>query len=164
MMHLIYALLAAGTALTNSVTHTVLASYELPANHLQPGKVYRLQAAAIATATNSTDTLRVRLLVGPATLTGTLVWDGTAIDVADNDKIALDLTFTVRNVGSAAIVIVTGLCTIEGAEGTVTARLAFEQLSLDSTVAQKIELTGLWSVASASNSCRADQFVLTELV
>jgi len=43
-MRLLYTLLAAGTALTNSTTETVLGSYEIPANGLQAGKVYTLGA------------------------------------------------------------------------------------------------------------------------
>lgn len=162
-MNLIYALIAAGTALTNSTAETVMASYELPANHFQVGKVYHLHGAVITTATNSTDTFAGNVRVGPTTLTGTVVAAAAATDVADNNKVVYDLYFTVRNIGAASIVIVTGYCTVPGAEGTATMRVAFESLSLDSRVAQKIELTGTWSVASASNSARADAFILREL-
>lgn len=164
MRSLIYALVAAGTAFTNSTDETVLASYDLPANHFQAGKVYHLHGAVIATSTNSTDTLTVNVRVGPTTLTGTIVCTSGAVDVANNDKVIVDLYLTVRNIGSASVVIVTGYCSTAGAEGTATMRVAFESLSLDSRVAQKIELTGDWSVASASNSCRADAFLLEEQV
>ncbi len=164
MISLIYALIAAGTAFTNSTTETVLASYELPANHMQAGKVYHLHTAVFATATNSTDTLTVAVRVGPTTLTGTVVATTGAVDVADNNVVVIDLYMTVRNIGSASVVIVSGIGTILGAEGTATGRAVFESLSLDSEVAQLIEVTGDWSVASASNSCRADAFILTEIV
>ena len=163
-MRLLYTLLAAGTALTNSTTETVLGSYEIPANGLQAGKVYTLSGAVVATATNSTDTLRIRVRVGPTTLTGTVVGDSGAVDVANGDVVAWTLTATVRNTGSASVVVVSGYCSAPGAEGTATARVAFESLSLDSAVAQKIEATGVWSVANAGNSCRCDSFIVSEAV
>jgi hypothetical protein len=163
-MRLLYTLLAAGTALTNSTAETVLGSYEIPANGLQAGKVYQLSGAVVATATNSTDTLRIRVRVGPTTLTGTVVADSGAVDVANGDVVAWSLTATVRNTGSTSVVLVSGFCSAPGAEGTATARVAFESLSLDSTVAQKIEATGLWSVANAGNSCRCDSFLVAEMV
>lgn len=155
-------LTSAGTALSNSTTHTVLASYSLPANSIIAGKRYRVHGAVIATATNSTDTLRVRFLVGPTTLTGTAVVDGTAVDVADNDKIVFELVGVCR---ASGVMVWSGFATIEGAEGTVTARAAFEQLTVsDTTAACLFEITGLWSVASASNSCRCDNFIVDEIV
>ena len=163
-MRLLYALLSAGTALTNSTTETVLGSYEIPANGLQAGKVYQLSGAVVATATNSTDTLRIRVRVGPTTLTGTVVADSGAVDVANGDVVAWSLTATVRNTGSTSVVLVSGFCSAPGAEGTATARVAFESLSIDSAVAQKIEATGVWSVANAGNSCRCDSFVVAEMV
>lgn len=163
-MRLLYTLLSAGTALTNSTTETVLGSYEIPANGLQAGKVYTLSGAVVATATNSTDTLRIRVRVGPTTLTGTVVADSGAVDVANGDVVAWSLTATVRNTGSTSVVIVSGFCSAPGAEGTATARVAFESLSIDSAVAQKIEATGLWSVANAGNSCRCDHFTVAEAV
>lgn len=163
-MRLLYTLLAAGTALTNSTAETVLGSYEIPANGLQAGKVYTLSGAVVATATNATDTLRIRVRVGPTTLTGTVVADSGAVDVANGDVVAWSLTATVRNTGSTSVVIVSGFCTAPGAEGTATARVAFESLSIDSAVAQKIEATGVWSVANAGNSCRCDSFVVAEAV
>jgi len=157
-------LTAAGTAFSDSTTETVLASYALPAYSLQPGKVYHLHGAVIATATNSTDTHTVVVRVGPTTLTGTVVGTSGAVDVADNGIVVVDLYLTVRDADGASNVIVSGFVSAAGVEGTVTARAAFEQLTtLDSGVAQRIELTGDWSVASASNSCRADAFILSEI-
>lgn len=166
MLHLLYALLAAGIALTNSTAETVLASTTLAANSLQPGKVLRIRAAVKATATNSTDTLNVKVRIGPTTLTGTTVGASGAVDVADNDVVIVDLEVVVRAVGSGTdcVAIVSGFISAPGAEGTATARVAFESLAIDSTVAQKIEVTGTWSAASASDSCRAESLTVTELV
>ena len=157
-------LTSAGTAHSNSTTETVLASYTLPASSLCPGKVYHLHALAIATATNSTDTLTVVVRVGSTTLTGTVCASSGAVDVADNDVVVVDLYFTVRDADSSSVVIVSGFCSAAGAEGTATARVAYQSLALDTTVDNYIELTADWSVASASNSCRADAFIFTEMV
>lgn len=155
-------LVAAGTALSNSTTETILASYNMPGNSLQSGKRYKISGAVVASSTNSTDTLRVRLRVGPTTLTGTVILDGTAVDVANNDVIVFDISAQVRADG---VVIFSGFATLEGAEGTVTARAVFESVTVaDVTATLRIELTGLWSVASASNSCRADAFDVDEIV
>jgi hypothetical protein len=164
MFKFIFLLLSAGTALTNSTSETVLASYTLPANSLQRGAEIQIESDVIATATNSTDTLNVKLRVGPTTLTGTVVGQSAAVDVANNDVVHVDVHCDVRNNGSASIVLCGGTITTLGAEGTATARVAFESLSLDSTVAQRIELTGTWSVASPSNSCRADRLTIAQAI
>jgi hypothetical protein len=158
MLKILALLLAAGTALSNSTTETVLASYTLPAYGLQRGQVIQVDADVIAPATNSTDTLTVRMRVGPTTLTGTIVGTSGAVDVANNDVVDIDVDCTVRSTGTAGVVVCAGTVTALGAEGTATARVAFEELTLNTALAQRIEVTGVWSVASASNSCRADAF------
>ena len=164
MHRLEYVLTAAGTALTASSSETVLASDTLAAYALQPGKVYRVRAAVIATATNSTDTLTVRLRVGPTTLTGTVVGSSGAVDAANSDVVIVDVEMVVRDADASSVVLCHGLMTAVGAEATVTARGAFESLALDSGVAQIIEITGQWSSTSGGNSCRCDALTITELV
>lgn len=163
-MRLLSALTTAGTALTASSTETVLTSATLKAYSLQPGKVYRVHAAVLATATNATDTLTVRIRVGPTTLTGTAVASTGAVDVANSDVAVADLHMVVRDADSASVVLVSGSASVLGAEGTATMRAAFESLSLDNAADQLIEVTGQWSSTSASNSCRADAFLLFEAV
>ena len=154
---------AAGTALTNSTTETVLASHVLPANSLQKFQEYEIATLVRATATNGTDTLRVRLRIGATTLTGTVVADSTAVDVADNDVVSMRTLCDVRSHGTAGSMVCYVVSTILGAEGTVTARAAFEVLtSLDTTAALRIEVTGVWSAASASDSAQSEGFVVIE--
>lgn len=161
---LIAAISAAGTALTNSTTETVLTSHNPAAYSFQAGKHYRVRGAVRATATNATDTLRCRLRIGPTTLTGTVVADSTAVDVANDDVWAFELLITCRAAGSAGEIVVTGSAGIVGAEGTATERLAFERItSFDTTVTQRVEVTGVWSVANAGNSCQAEAFAVEEL-
>lgn len=160
------ALLSVGTALTNSTAETVLQSHSLPANSLQAGKVYDVDAAVTATATNSTDTLLVNVRIGGTTLTGTIVGAAAATDVANNDKVVVRLRIGVVSVSAAGVaeVVVWGSVSAPGAEGTATMRAAFERITtLTATAAILVEVTGTWSVASASNSCRAECMTVTEL-
>lgn len=159
----LYELVAAGTALTNSTAETVLASYTIPAYAPQVGKRYRVRLAVVASSTNSTDTLRVRLRAGPTTLTGTVIVDGTAVDVANADLIYADVEVTVRSVGSSGAMVWGGLFSITGAEGTATARSVYESTTPDLTAALRLEVTGTWSVASASNICAAQILSVDEI-
>lgn len=164
MIRILAILLAAGTALTNSNAETVLTSYELPAYAAQKSKVYRIRGAVRATATNATDTLTVRLRIGQTTLTGTICASSGAVGVANNDVVVFDLTLVVRSDGSSGSVCVSGWMSAPGAEGTATARNAFEVISsFDTTKAYKLEITGEWSVANAGNSCQAEAFEVYEL-
>jgi uncharacterized lipoprotein YmbA len=160
MYRLIARDLAAGTALTNTTTETALASHTLAAYHFQAGHVYSLRASVRATATNATDTLRVRVRLGEASPTGTVLADSGAVDVADNDVVVVDLRLTCRSTGTAGVVAVAGSISAPGAEGTATMRVAFEIDSLDTTAAQLLEVTGEWSVANAGNSCQSESYEL----
>lgn len=164
---LLAAEIAAGTALTNSTAETVLGSYTIPAYSMQVGKVYRVRAAVIATATNSTDTLAVNVRLGTVTLTGTVLAAAAATDVADNNVTIIDLVGTVRSIsGTGAAACTSSWCgtvTAFGAEGTGTARAAYEIDTTDNAVANFLQITGTWSVASASNSCRLDFLIVEEL-
>lgn len=156
---------AANAALTNSTAETVLRSCSLPAYSFQVGKRYRVHAQVRATATNSTDTLTVLCRIGPTTLTGTTIASSGAVDVANNDGCVFDLQVMCRSVGSTGEILVTGAASVLAAEGAATLRYVYEdKTSLDMTAAQLIEITGQWSVASASNSCICEQFVIEELV
>lgn len=167
MLRLLYVLLAAGAALTASSTETVLASKELPANSLQAGKRYKISGVAIATATNSTDTLTGKVRIGPTPLTGTVVATAAATDVANNDVIVFELTATVRSVDESArtaVVVVHGWCSVPGAEGAATMRVAYKSVSVANIdAALKIELTGTWSSTNAGNSCQAEAFTIDEI-
>jgi hypothetical protein len=163
MAHNLYTLPAAGTALTSSTAETVLASYTLPANHAQTLKRYRVKGAVVASSTNSTDTLQVQVRIGTTTLTGTVVHNGTAVDVANADVITFDFQIDVRTAGASGSMICHGTGTIEGAAGTVTSRAIYKALTPDTTAALKIEVTGTWSVSSGSNICAAQALSVDEL-
>lgn len=163
----LYKRTAAGTALTNSTSHTRLDVATIPAASMKLGKSYRAAGTVRATATNSTNTLRCRVLLGPTTLTGTAIADSGALDVTNDDIFSFDLEITPRAISATAgICIVTGSYSVLGASGTVTRRAAFTTVSSLNTLsaAQLVEITGLWDTANAGNSCQCEDFVLEELV
>jgi hypothetical protein len=154
---LLYTQTAAGTALTNSTTETLLGSYSIPANALKAGDVLRVKFQGIATATNSTDTLLVKLYIGG--LSGTVLLAGTATDVANNNVFAGEFTLVVRTAGASGTVVGYGTHTeVPAASGTavhdVTEILA--STAIDTTAAQVVGVGATWSVANAGNSCRLD--------
>jgi hypothetical protein len=158
---LAYSSVAASTAVSNTTTETVFDKYAtLPANFLQPGSLIRIRWQGIATATNSTDTLAVKLYIhSAATLTaGTLLWTHAATDVADNNVFAGEYELAVRTIGSSGTVVGVGSGkSVPAAEGTATFKDdILASTAIDTTVAQYIGATATWSVASASNSCRLD--------
>jgi hypothetical protein len=98
---------AASTAVTNTTAETAFdTSYSIPPNVLQAGDVIRVRFQGIATATNATDTLLIRLRIGG--LTGTVVLLGTATDVANNDIFEGEATLVVRTAGAAGTIV--GTC------------------------------------------------------
>lgn len=151
--HTLYEQVAAGTALTNSTVETALSSYTIPANTLQVGDQITVKGEGIATATNSTDTLKVKLYIG-----STAIFDSGALDVADNDIYEFEATIIIRTIGASGTLVAEGTVTI-GTPGTSTVK-AFKLAStaVDTTATQALTLKGTWSVANAGNSVRSDVF------
>ena len=150
-----YTSIAASAALTNTVTETALDSVSIGADTLKAGDVVHIVAQGIATATNSTDTLTIKVKFGTVVLTAT-----AAVDVADNDVWFTNTYVTIRTQGASGTFVSAGHNTL-GVEGTATARTDIvASTAIDTTAAQTCQITGTWSVASASNSCRNDQFIV----
>lgn len=153
-------LTAAGTALTNTTTETSLASVTIPANSLDSGSIIKVRFQGIATATNSTDTLTVKLYIGTAGIGGTALISMAATDVANNDVFQGEYELVIRTTGSSGTMVGCGTFkSIPAAEGTMTIKDdILASTTIDTTVNQVIMLAGTWSVANAGNSCRADLF------
>ena len=150
-----YSSIAASTALSNSITETTLDTISLQTDEISAGDVIEVFAQGIATATNSTDTLQIKVKIG-----GTVVLQTAAVDVADADVWVLHGFVTIRTSGPSGTFVSGGFVQI-GVEGTATARMDIVASSaIDTTSALACIVTGTWSVASASNSCRNDQFVV----
>lgn len=154
---LLYVNTAASTAITNSTAETAFStSHTIPANSLLAGTVLKIRYQGIATATNSTDTLTVRLRIGG--LTGTVLHAHTATDVANNDVWQGWYDVVIRTVGASGTMVGFGARkNAPAAEGTATWQDdILASTTIDTTAAQTINVTGQWSVANAGNSCRLD--------
>lgn len=149
---------AAGTAVTNTTTETVAATHTLPANRVQPGSLIKIRFQGIATATNSTDTLTVKLYIGGTA--GTALISMAATDVADNNVFTGEYELAIRTVGSSGRMVGVGTYkSIPAAEGTATYKDdILASTTIDTTATQQICVSLTWSVASASNSARVDFF------
>lgn len=144
---------AASAAVTNTVTETTFdnSGVTIPASSLSAGDVIRVRAQGIATATNSTDTLTVKLKLG-----STVVATTGAVDSANNDIFYIDFDIAVRTVGATGTIVAAGLVA-NGVQGTVTAKPALlASTTVDTTASLALGVTATWSVANSGNSCRLD--------
>lgn len=153
-----YANNAASAALTASDTATNFdKAGTIPANFLRPGDVIRVRWQGIATATNSTDTLRSRLMLGTVA-----VVTQAAVDVANNDVFQGEATIIVRAIGASGAIVAAATSPVIGAakqDGTssITARSEFlASTAVDTTAALTVAIEGKWSSTNAGNSCRLD--------
>lgn len=153
---LLYNNLAASAAVTNTSAETAFdKSVTLPVNELQPGDEIEFFAQGIATATNATDTLNIKLLIGSTVLMAT-----GAVDVANNDIFRIHGRLKVRTDGASGTLVAEGEVAI-GAAGTVTMKAQFlASTAIDTTATQAITVSATWSVANAGNSCRLDELTV----
>lgn len=155
---LAYSNVAASAAHTNTTTEALFdKQYSVPANTLKAGTVVRIRFQGIATATNSTDTLLIKLYIGG--LAGTALLTGTATDVANSDIFAGWFELVIRTAGASGTMVGFGAHTdVPAASGTAAMSIAeiLASTAIDTTAAQVIGVGADWSVASASNSARLD--------
>jgi hypothetical protein len=140
------------------VTETAFShSYTIPANSFAVEQVFWIEWQGIATSTNGTDTLTIKVYFGG--LSGTLLFTHAATDVADNNVFSGAYKVTVRTIAGTSMVIVGNGSgkSVPAAEGTATYKDdILAATTVDPTVAKAITISAQWSVASASNSCRLD--------
>lgn len=150
---------AASTAITASSTETAFSTnYTIPANSLRAGSVIKVRFQGIATATNSTDTLTIKLYIGG--LTGTAIFTSSATDATNNDIFSGEGIIVIRTIGSSGTFVASGSYTkVEGASGTAS-RVDFITAStaIDTTTSKLVTASGTWSSTNAGNSCRMDIF------
>jgi hypothetical protein len=152
---LLYTQLAASTAVTTTTAETTLdkSSYTIKGNTLRPGDVLRVRGQVIATATNSTDTLTLKLYLGATAVLAT-----AAVDVANNDIGFFDVDMQVRTVGAGGTFVAAGNEAL-GTPGTATSKPGnLASTSIDTTADQTVKMTATWSTNNAGNSCRSDVF------
>lgn len=148
---------AASTAISNTVAETAFSTaYTIPANTLEAGQMIRIKWQGIATATNATDTLAIKVYIGG--IAGTLLFTHAATDVANNDVFSGEYTLIVRTVGSGGTIVGFGTGkSVAAAEGTATYKDdILASTAIDTTSSKAITLSATWSVANAGNSVRLD--------
>jgi hypothetical protein len=153
---------AAGTSVENSTTETAASRGVIPANTLVAGSTIRLYAAGVVEDNNSTDTLKIRVRLGssatPASnqeLLGTL-----AVDAEDSDIYVVSGLIQVRTAGSSGTAVALFSYQDPDASGTAPKMSYKASFSLDTTVANNLDLTATWSVAHADNEMNSEMFVV----
>lgn len=148
---------AASSAISNTTTETAFdTSYTFPKNSLAAGQVIKIKWQGIATSTNSTDTLAIKVYIGG--ITGTLLFTHAATDVANNNVFMGEYELIVRTVGASGTVVGFGTGkSVPAAEGTATYKDdILASTTINTTAVQQVAVSATWSVASASNSVRLD--------
>lgn len=160
----LYSSVAASSAVTNTTTETEFSTgYTLPANALKVGSLLRIRYQGIATATNSTDTLTVKLYIGGKA--GTALQTCGATDVANNNIFAGEFYLAVRTIGATGTFVGWGNYTAAlAASGTATMVVGImASTSIDTTTSKLIVPAATWSVANSGNSCRLDYLTVEML-
>lgn len=153
---------ADGTALTNSTTETVLASYSIPASTLKAGSALRVRFMVSVTADAGATTLTVRLRLGATTLTGTALITTTATDTSAN-HICVGEFYLISQAAPGATAACRGWGNFQepGAAGGAFKTAVLGTGGVGATFATNgvllLECTGQWSAADA-NSCLATYF------
>lgn len=155
----LYAQVAASAAVSNTAAETNFdKTYTLPANKPKAGDALRIRAQVIASATNATDTLVVRIKLGSIMIVAT-----PTVDVGNDDIAVIDVTILFRTVGAAGTMVAFGFASL-GANGTATGRaVSLPSTAVDTTAALVIAVSAQWSAASAGNSCRLDGLLVERL-
>lgn len=147
---------AASTAVSNTSSETAFdKKITVPANTLHSGSVIRVKFQGIATATNSTDTLAIKLYIGGTA--GTALLSLAARDVANSDIFSGWFDLIIRTNGSSGTMVGMGSATANpNAAGSSMVSAFLASTAIDTTSDKDIVVSATWSVASASNSCRLD--------
>ena len=156
MTGLTYSNQAPSTAITATSTETAFSTkWTMPANYVRPGSVIKIKFQGIATATNSTDTLTIKLYLGG--LAGTALLTLAARDVANNDIFSGEFDVIIRTVGSTGTFVGTGMQTASpNAAGTAVLSAFLGSTAIDTTTSKDVVVSATWSTTNAGNSCRLD--------
>lgn len=146
------------SAVTNTTTETLFDQYyTVPANLLQPGSVIRIRYQGIVSAA-AAGNFNSKLYIGG--LAGTGLQTETATAAVANQIFAGQMELTIRTIGAAGTFVGSGwFNAVPAASGTATLVInSLASTAINTTVAQVIGVSALWSAANAGNSARLDQF------
>jgi hypothetical protein len=150
---MLFALVAASGAVTTTSAETAFtgAQFTVKGNSLRPCDVLRIRLQGIAPATNSTDTLTIKLYLGATVIIAT-----AAVDVNNNDEFFIDVEIVIRTNGAGGTFVAAGTQAL-GTPGTATMKpFLLGSTAIDTTADQLIKATATWSTNNAGNSCRVD--------
>lgn len=154
-------LAAAGTSFggTGANVEAILSggSSDIAADTLQAGDVVRMRIVINTATTVSTDTFRLRIRQN--SVSGTAIYDSTAVDVANGNYFIVDLEITIRTAGATGTGYVTGTVTsLVGSTAAVAAITPAALTGINTTAALKLAVaTGVWSTENA-NVAAVQQF------
>lgn len=154
---------AASAALTDTTDETAFDSLVIPANSLVAGSTIRVKAMGTVTAKTSSPEMIARLRLGEASValaSRELICANGATAVQVGDTFYFDAVIQVRTIGASGTAV--GMVQFKN---TDTASMNFQStlkasFTLNTQVRNTLSVTGQWSAASASNSCRSDIFVV----
>ena len=154
------------TTLTASNAETSISSFAIPANTLVAGSTIRVRAAGIATATNGSDTLTIKVkLDKTATALGSreAILTSSAVDVSNNDIYSLNSIICVRSITVGATegkaVAISDFKDMDAAADAPENQLKAE-FDIDTSVENTLQVTGTFSSDNVGNSMRSDVFVV----
>ena len=151
----VYTATDASAAVSNTTAETAFGnSVTLAAALLRAGSRLRIRAQGIATATNGTDTLTIKVKIGNTVLVTT-----GAVDVADDDIFVIDCDLVVRTVGTGGTFVSNAMQILDAA-GTALKAAFLASTAIDTTATQAVTVTATWSAASTANSCRMDMLTV----
>lgn len=126
------------------------------------GDFYFGSVAVEAVGTNSTDTLTVKVYLGPASdpTTGILLASNTAVDVADGDNVGAIFTISADLIGAGGTARFSGV----GAAGLTSKVTAFGGVDAQVATTSKlvVAVTATWSSNNAGNNANLDHIHLVK--
>jgi hypothetical protein len=148
---------ADSTAVTTSSTETDFdVSKSINGAELVAGDVIEVFAQGVATATNSTDTLTIKLYMATEVI-ATIA----ATDVANSDAFSIHAFITIETAGASGKLRAGGWTAI-GASGTGAAthfRLASASEDISAALVA-VKVSAKWSTTNSGNSCKLEQLVV----
>jgi hypothetical protein len=158
---LLYSLPTVGTVYTNSTSETQMAGYTVPANTFYAaGTTIRVRWRGSRTGVNSTDTFQQIMRFGAATLTGTAIVTGTAVNGSATAYFQGEVYITARAAaGGTVACVANGWYIDQSAAGSGTLKQAvMASTNFATNATTVVEVTGTYSAASTSDTAQMESF------
>lgn len=144
---------AIGTPVANTVTETAIQTYQLDANEVQAGSVYKLTGSGVFSATG-TPTLQFTGRLGGTAGTSLVTFDtAPTMPALSNASFDYELTVNFQSATKAVAKLkVTADSSITTDAGSVYLKVTSAQVTVDTTTSKTLGLDVTWSVAAAGNT------------